>query len=88
MYACIHECLCVCVRTDAGWVGPVLEGSLLLLLIILLLLTLGRKQLLGGACLREGSGHELTDVSSLRLHQLLYRDGGRNKQVLKHRKGV
>lgn len=59
--------------TNAGRIRPVLEGSLLFLLVILFLLALGRQKLLGGAGLREGGGHELTDVSSFCLDQLLYR---------------
>lgn len=65
--------------TDMGWVGPVLEVSLLFLLIVLLFLALGRQELLGGARLGEGSGHQLADVTAFRLHQLLCTDmEGRN----------
>lgn len=59
--------------TNAWRVGPVLEGSLLLLLIVLLLLALSWQELLSGVRLGERGGHELADVSSFRLDQLLYR---------------
>lgn len=58
-------------RTNAGRIRPVRESGLLFLLVVLFLLALGRQELLGGAGLREGSGHELADVSSFGLDQLL-----------------
>lgn len=60
------------INTNAWRIRPVLEGFLLFLLIILLLLALGRNKLLGSSGLGEGGGHELADVASLCLHQLLY----------------
>lgn len=61
------------INTNAWRIRPVLEGFRLFLLIILLLLALGRHKLLGSSGLGEGGGHELADVASLCLHQLLYR---------------
>lgn len=61
------------INTNAWRIRPVLEGFLLFLLIILLLLALCRHKLLGSSGLGEGGGHELADVASLCLHQLLYR---------------
>lgn len=58
-------------RTSARGIGPVLEGSLLFLFIILLLFALSRQKLLGRASLREGGGHQLTDVASFCSDQLL-----------------
>lgn len=47
---CVYECgAWIC--TNAGWIWPILESSLLLLFIILFLLTLSWQKLLGGACL-------------------------------------
>lgn len=60
-------------RTNAGRIRPVRESGLLFLFIVLFLLTLGRQELLSGAGLREGGGHELADVSSFCLDQLLCR---------------
>lgn len=65
--------LYVDVYTNARRIRPVLEGSLLFLFIILFLLALSRQKLLSRAGLGEGGGHELTDVSSFCLDQLLYR---------------
>lgn len=59
--------------TNVGRIRPVLEGSLLFLFIILFLLAPCRKKLLSSVGLREGGGHELTDVSFLCLDQLLCR---------------
>lgn len=76
--------VCICdVRgcTDAWRIRPVLENSLFFLLVILLLLTLSRQELLCSASLGEGGGHELTDVSSFRLHQLLCRSYVRRDQA-------
>ena len=61
---------CAC-NTYAWRIRPVLEGFLLFFLIILLLLALGRHKLLGSSGLGEGGGHELADVASLCLDQLL-----------------
>lgn len=61
------------IYTNAGRIRPVLEGSLLFLFVILFLLALSRQKLLSSAGLGEGGGHELTDVSSLCLDQLLCR---------------
>lgn len=60
------------IYTNAGRIRPVLESSLLFLLIILFLLTLCRQKLFSSAGLREGGGHEFTDVSPFCLYQLLY----------------
>jgi len=81
---CVCESVCVCVCTDAGRVGPVLEGLLLFLLVVLLLLALGGQKLLCGPRLREGGGHELTDVSALRPHQLLYAMVTRHTRNIQH----